>query len=101
MPVDDAWTSPHKVVLTVKEKKGDCPFYDEGDKIVFQGSELLKEESDNLCMYALSSILPYVSALTRETPSEDWINGKETIQCPDSNRPIIFEISREKQEAEY
>lgn len=82
--------------MSVKESRGDCPFYDLGDKITFDGGEIIKEESGRLCLYALSSLFPYITALTRETPEEDWINQKETIQCPDNDRPVIFSISREE-----
>lgn len=87
---------PYKVNLTVKESRGDCPYYEEGDKITFDGAEIIKEESGKLCLYALSSLFPYITALSRETPEEDWINQKETIQCPDDNRPVIFSVAREK-----
>jgi len=40
-------------------------------------------------------LAPYLTALCRDTPKEDWINYKETIQCPDVDRPVIFKIERE------
>jgi uncharacterized repeat protein (TIGR04076 family) len=64
--------------------------------ITFKGGEIIKEESGRLCLYALSALFPYVTALTRDTPKEDWINRKKTIQCPDDARPVIFEIERKK-----
>lgn len=87
---------PYRVTLRVKESRGDCPYYEVGDKITFQGAEIIKDESDNLCLYALSSMFPYITALTRDTPEEDWINRKESIQCPDDARPVIFQVEREK-----
>ncbi len=88
---------PYRVVLTVKETRGErpCGYYKVGDKITFQGAEIIKEESGRLCLYALSSLFPYITALSRETPKEDWINRKETIQCPDDARPVIFKVERE------
>jgi uncharacterized repeat protein (TIGR04076 family) len=89
---------PYRVVLTVKETRGEnpCRKYKVGDKITFQGADIIKEESGNLCLYALSALFPYVTSLSRDTPKTDWINRKETIQCPDNNRPVIFKIKREK-----
>jgi len=41
------------------------------------------------------SLAPYLTALCRDTPEDDWINYKETIQCPDADRPVIFKVERE------
>lgn len=88
---------PYQVILTVKETRGEhpCGYYKVGDKITFHGAEIIKEESDRLCLYALSALFPYITALSRDTPPEDWINRKETIQCPDDARPVIFKIERQ------
>jgi uncharacterized repeat protein (TIGR04076 family) len=87
----------YRVILTVKETRGDrpCQYYSVGDKITFEGAEIMKDESDRLCLFALSAVFPYVTALSRETPKADWINRKETLQCPDDGRPVIFKINRE------
>ena len=87
----------YRVILTVKETRGErpCQYYTVGDKITFEDAEILKDESDRLCLFALSAVFPYVTALSRETPKEDWINRKETLQCPDDGRPVIFKIDRE------
>ena len=88
---------PYRIILTVQEARGEqpCGYYKVGDKITFEGAEIMKDESGRLCLYALSSLFPYITALSRDTPQDDWINRKETIQCPDDNRPVIFKITRE------
>jgi uncharacterized repeat protein (TIGR04076 family) len=86
---------PYRVILTVKESRGNCPYYKVGDKITFEQPEIAKEKSDRLCLFALVSMAPYLTALCRDTPEDDWINYKETIQCPDSDRPVIFKVERE------
>lgn len=86
---------PYRVILTVKESRGNCPYYKVGDKITFEEAEIVKEKSDRLCLYALLSLAPYLTALCRDTPKEDWINYKEIIQCPDADRPVIFKLERE------
>ena len=85
---------PYRIILRVKESKGDCPYYKVGYKITFEEPEIIKEESDRLCLYALLALAPYLTALCRDTPKEDWVNYKRTIQCPDSDRPVIFEVER-------
>ncbi|WP_456468949.1 hypothetical protein [Archaeoglobus sp.] len=34
-----------------------------------------------LCIYALSALIPYITASYRETSSDDWINAVEYLQC--------------------
>ncbi|RSN72214.1 MAG: TIGR04076 family protein [Thermoproteota archaeon] len=87
---------PYRVILTVVESRGDCPYYKVGDKIVFEEAEIVKEKSGKLCLYAIVGMAPYLTALCRDTPQEDWINRKEVIQCPDVNRPVIFKVERER-----
>jgi uncharacterized repeat protein (TIGR04076 family) len=87
---------PYRVILTVKEIRGKCPAgLKLGDKIVFEQPLIVKEQSDKLCLFALVSMAPYLTALCRDTPKEDWINSKEDIECPDVQNPVIFEIKRE------
>lgn len=86
---------PYRVILTVKESRGNCPYYKVGDKITFEQPEIVKEKSDKLCLFALVSMAPYLTALCRDTPEDDWINRKETIQCPDADRTVIFKVERE------
>ena len=87
----------YRVILTVKETCGEhpCGYYQVGDKITFEGAEIVKEKSGKLCIYALSALLPYISALGFDTAKENWINNKESLQCPDDGRPVIFKVERE------
>jgi len=87
---------PYRVILTVKESRGNCRHYKVGDKITYEEPEIVKEKSDGLGIYALLALAPYLTALCRDTPEEDWINYKETIQCPDADRPVIFKVKRER-----
>ena len=49
-----------RLIISVKEVKGNCPVYRMGDKIVLdEGYRLNLKETDNVCMHSLSSILPY------------------------------------------
>ena len=93
---------PYKVSLTVKEVRGTdrrdpCPYYKVGDKITFQHNRIIKEESDYLCIYALSAVLPYLPQLGMDTPPEHSISRRpgKHLQCPDEDRPVVFEIIKE------
>ena len=80
------------------ESRGDCRYHKPGDKIVFEGPEIVTDKSDRLCYYALSAFFPYISSLRRARPGEDHKERKEVthpIQCPDFARPVIFKVERE------
>ena len=84
----------YRVIATVKEVKG-CPYYKIGDKIVFEEPEIIKEKSDKLCLWVLSSLGLYFVAACRKTPKQDWINMLHDVQCPDPTRPVTFKLTRE------
>jgi len=43
---------PYRVILTVKESRGNCPYHKVGDQITFEDPEIVKAEGGNLCLYA-------------------------------------------------
>ncbi len=51
-------------------------------------------EPKGICMYALPAFSPYLTAYCRQTPSDDWINYKEELQCPDNTNAVIFTLER-------
>lgn len=56
-----------RLLITVKEIKGNCPVYRIGDRIVLdEGYRLNLKETDNLCMHSLSSIKRLVSEFQEE-----------------------------------
>ncbi len=94
-----------KIVIRVREIRGNCPVFRGGDKITIKGPEINLKETDNICIHALAPLLHYVTAL------RDGIDPvklglakkgrKAYIQCPDPGEPytsggtVIFEIERE------
>lgn len=76
-----------KVKLVVT--KSLCPTYSEGDKIVFDGPNINKEESDNLCMTAINALYPFVFAARKGYIHES------VIQCPDCEERVLFHIEKE------
>lgn len=87
----------YRVVLEVKEVKGECAAgYKVGDKLVIEEPSIISSESSNVCLYALGALLPYLTALYRDTPEEDWINQIDELQCPDPINTVKFRILRQK-----
>lgn len=79
--------------ITVEAIKGRCPVYRKGDRMVFDGPEIVLEDTDALCTHALSTILHYTTIL-----DEYWIplelgltrEGDEKhayLQCADPGQP--------------
>lgn len=53
----------NKLIIKVKEIKGNCAVYKGGERIVISGPEIDLKETDKICVHALASILYYVVAL--------------------------------------
>ena len=95
--------------IRVKEIRGNCPVYKEGDSFVLKEGYRLVTEIP-LCMHSLASLLPHYTALRVSEPSSWGLGGKEGkgdnskayVQCLDASSytgggTVIFEISREKE----
>ncbi len=70
--LDMAYTD-NKVKVTVVESH--CPKYKKGDVIRFVGSDLDKENSDNVCMVAMQAIYPFIYAFRRGGNLKALINA--------------------------
>ena len=92
------------LVITVKEIKGTCPVFSEGDSFRLVDGYILTSEKP-VCMHSLASLLPHYNALRISKPSDWSLAGKDDsskayIQCLDAmdytgGGTAIFEISRE------
>ncbi|GEM_PF-258559 len=100
MDVNGGCGKMYKIVLRVKEVRGECAAkLRPGDKITYLEPQIVMEETDRICVFALSAILPYLSALSRETAErEDWIPLVRELQCPDPVNRVVFEVERHKVE---
>ena len=92
--------------IEVVEVRGKCPVHRVGDKIVIDGSSIVLDKTDALCIHALSVILHYAVALDEGadpvklglTKPEDAENAY--VQCVDPWKPyteggtVIFRIKR-------
>jgi|YelNatPaOPRAMG01_1025707.scaffolds.fasta_scaffold64407_4 uncharacterized repeat protein (TIGR04076 family) len=87
----------YRVILEVKEVRGFCSAgYKPGDRLVIQEPSVLSKESADVCLYTIGALLPYLTALYRDTPREDWINQVQELQCPDVHNTVVFKVIREK-----
>jgi len=96
------------LIVEVCEVRGFCPVHKVGDRIVIDGPRIVLEETDALCIHALSVILHYAVALDEGldpvklglTKAED--RDHAYVQCVDPWKPytdggtVIFRISREE-----
>ena len=97
-----------KLIVEVIDIKGKCPVYEIGEKIVLdEGYKVNLEETDNICMHSLSSLLPYYNALAKGVSPVllGLVNKGEDayIQCLDPQEytdggTVTFRISRIKED---
>ncbi len=93
-----------KLTVEVMDIKGKCPVYEIGEKIVLdEGYKVNLEETDNICMHSLASLLPYYNALAKGiSPAQLGLakKGEEAyIQCLDPQEyteggTVTFRIKR-------
>lgn len=88
------------------EIKGTCPIFKQGDITTNDGSEVVLNETDTLCIHALPSLLHYATILEHHwCPVELGLTTDEDsdhayIRCLDPGRPyteggsVIFRIER-------
>ncbi|MEW6275928.1 MAG: TIGR04076 family protein [Bacillota bacterium] len=81
--------------VKVKSVKGECAAgYKVGDMFTVTDPVVVPRENCPLCIYALSTLFPYLTAAYRETDTGDWIHQVTEIQCPDSKNTVVFELKR-------
>jgi len=91
-----------KVIIRVKEIRGKCAVFKGNERIVIEGAEINLEETDKICIHALSSLLHYVIALREGADPVKLGLAKERkvayVQCVDPGEPytnggtVVFEI---------
>ncbi len=86
-----------KYKVTVRAKDSKCPNVKVGDRIVLEGTMVNLRETTSLCTVALGAIQYSLFMMGKAKDPRDF--GREevyTLQCPDPETRVIFEISREK-----
>ncbi|KXB04589.1 hypothetical protein AKJ49_01945 [candidate division MSBL1 archaeon SCGC-AAA382A03] len=75
----------YRLKIIFEEITGDCNVHEEGDQFIIEsdGQTLrLGKDTEKICIYALSGIVPVLSAMTKDLSDEDWMSKKERIlQC--------------------
>jgi len=87
----------YKVIAKAVDSK--CPYVKEGDKMVLEGPMVNLKETDSLCATALGAINYSLYMMRRAKDPKDF--GRDdvyTLQCPDPETRVIFEISRQVME---
>ena len=80
-------------VVEVKERCG--AKHNPGDIFYVRGLGTIEiPESKRVCIYALNSLFPFLSAKQREDelPHDDWISETEMLICPDP-KGVVFRVT--------
>lgn len=97
----------YRLIIAVKEIRGNCPVFKVGDKIVVESPKVIVEETDNICLHAFGCMLSMLVPLSRGISFKKLglARGEDEtgyVQCLDPGKPytdggtVIFEIKREK-----
>lgn len=87
----------YKVIAKAKDSK--CPYVKAGDQIVIEGTMVNLKESRNVCAVALNAIQYSLFMMGKAKDPKDF--GRDqvyTLQCPDPETRVIFEVSRKLME---
>jgi uncharacterized repeat protein (TIGR04076 family) len=88
-----------KYKVTARAKDSKCPNVKVGDRIVLEGTMVNLKETTSLCAVALGAIQYSLFMMGKAMDPQDFgRNDVYTLQCPDPETRVIFEISREKME---
>ncbi|MFP4081923.1 MAG: TIGR04076 family protein [Candidatus Aminicenantes bacterium] len=80
-------------VVGIKERCG--AKHKKGDTFYIRGEGTIEIPSRNkICLYALNSLFPFLTAKQREDelPHDDWISETETLCCPDP-KGVVFKVT--------
>lgn len=77
--------------IKVHRIEGDCPVFEEGDKIVVDDPEVDLEKTDAICTHAFDTILHYTTALENDVSPVDLGLSKSDektafMQCVDPGK---------------
>lgn len=97
----------YRLVISVKEIRGNCPVFNVGDRIVVDSPKIIVEKTDNICVHAFGCMLSMIVALSRGISFKNLGLAREEgekgyIQCLDPGKPytnggtVLFEIRRER-----
>jgi len=87
----------YKVIARAKDSQ--CPMVKVGDRIVIENNMLNLNESKNVCVVALGAI-QYSPVYDEQSqgPKDFGRDQVYTLQCPDPDTRVIYEITRKVME---
>jgi uncharacterized repeat protein (TIGR04076 family) len=80
-------------VIGVKERCG--AGHKAGDHFFIRGLGTIEiPEEKKICLFALNSLFPFLTAKQREDelPGDDWISETKILNCPDP-KGVVFKIT--------
>ena len=80
-------------VVEIKERCG--AKHKIGDHFFIRGLGMIEIPSEKrICIYALNSLFPFLTAKQREDelPHDDWISETEILTCPDP-KGVVFKVT--------
>ncbi len=97
----------YRLILTVKEIRGNCPVFKVGERIVVDSPKIVVDKTDSICIHALGCILSMIVPVSRGISFKQLGLAKEEgekgyVQCLDPGKPytdggtVLFEIKRER-----
>lgn len=97
----------YRLVITVKEIRGNCPVFKVGDRIVVVSPKIIVDKTDNICIHAFDCMLSMIVPLSRGVSFKQLGLATEEgergyVQCLDPGKPytdggtVLFEIRRER-----
>ncbi|MGJ3238216.1 MAG: TIGR04076 family protein [Anaerolineae bacterium] len=61
---------------------------------ITESSRLRVPEGKHFCIYAINSVIPFITAKQRELDEQDWLAQDSHIICPDPEEQLIMKIER-------
>jgi uncharacterized repeat protein (TIGR04076 family) len=97
----------YRLVITVKEIRGNCPVFKVGERIIVESPKIVVDKTDNLCIHALGCMLSMIVPLSHGISFKQLGLAKKEgekgyVQCLDPGKPytdggtVLFEIKRER-----
>lgn len=97
----------YRLVITVKEIRGNCPVFKVRDRIVVVSPKIIVDKTDNICIHAFGCMLSMIVPLSRGVSFKQLGLATEEgergyVQCLDPGKPytdggtVLFEIRRER-----
>ncbi|MEM2142867.1 MAG: TIGR04076 family protein [Candidatus Thorarchaeota archaeon] len=100
----------NRVVIVVREIRGNCPVFKVGDRMVFDGAALNMDLTDAYCVWAAQSFTPFLISARRLVPPSELGLAREglkyLVQCLDPGPPltdggtVVFEMHAETSDSD-